>query len=214
MSIEGVLGKKIGMLQLFDSEGRSRGVTAIEVGPCTVTQLRTQEKDGYTAVQLGYGTKKRLNKPDTGHQQASGSKNHAVLGEFGFLNDELPSLGDVFGADVFEEGGRVDVTATSKGRGFAGTVKRHCFHGGTNTHGQSDRHRAPGSIGAGTTPGRVFKGTRMAGHMGSKRSTVLNLEIVQINTDRNVIFVAGSVPGPNGVSVRVRKTLKGRVTVL
>ena len=120
----------------------------------------------------------------------------------------------MFGADVFEEGGRVDVTATSKGRGFAGTVKRHGFHGGPKTHGQSDRHRAPGSIGAGTTPGRVFKGTRMAGHMGSKRSTVLNLEIVQINTDRNVIFVAGSVPGPNGVSVRVRKTLKGRVTVL
>ena len=214
MSIEGVLGKKIGMLQLFDSEGRSRGVTAIEVGPCTVTQLRTQEKDGYIAVQLGYGSKKRLNRPAAGHQEASGSKNHAVLAEFRILSDVFPSLGDMFGADIFEEGGRVDVTATSKGRGFAGTVKRHGFHGGPKTHGQSDRHRAPGSIGAGTTPGRVFKGTRMSGHMGSKRATVRNLEVVQINADRNVIFVAGSVPGPNGASVRVRKTSKGRITAL
>ena len=213
MSIEGILGKKIGMLQLFDGEGRSRGVTAIEVGPCTVTQLRTQEKDGYVAVQLGYGSKKRLNRPDAGHQEASGSKNHAVLAEFRILSDVFPSLGDMFGTDIFEEGGRVDVTATSKGRGFAGTVKRHGFHGGPKTHGQSDRHRAPGSIGAGTTPGRVFKGTRMSGHMGSKRSTVRNLEVVQINADRNVIFVAGSVPGPNGASVQVRKTSKGRVTV-
>ena len=213
MNIEGILGKKIGMLQLFDGEGRSRGVTAIEVGPCTVTQLRTQEKDGYVAVQLGYGSKKRLNRPDAGHQEASGSKNHAVLAEFRILSDVFPSLGDMFGTDIFEEGGRVDVTATSKGRGFAGTVKRHGFHGGPKTHGQSDRHRAPGSIGAGTTPGRVFKGTRMSGHMGSKRSTVRNLEVVQINADRNVIFVAGSVPGPNGASVQVRKTSKGRVTV-
>ena len=213
MNIEGILGKKIGMLQLFDGEGRSRGVTAIEVGPCTVTQLRTQEKDGYVAVQLGYGSKKRLNRPDAGHQEESGSKNHAVLAEFRILSDVFPSLGDMFGTDIFEEGGRVDVTATSKGRGFAGTVKRHGFHGGPKTHGQSDRHRAPGSIGAGTTPGRVFKGTRMSGHMGSKRSTVRNLEVVQINADRNVIFVAGSVPGPNGTSVQVRKTSKGRVTV-
>lgn len=202
MTVEGLLGRKLGMLQVFDDEGRLRGATALEVGPCWVTQVRTEEKDGYAAVQLGYGEKKKLNKPASGHLAASGAPNLRHLAEFRVTGEV--SLGDQIGADIFEQGERVDVTATSKGRGFQGGVKRHHFRGGPKTHGQSDRHRAPGSIGAGTTPGRVFKGTRMAGHMGAARTTVRNLEVIGRNDERGVIFVAGTVPGPPGGLVRVR----------
>ncbi|MXY35600.1 MAG: 50S ribosomal protein L3 [Dehalococcoidia bacterium] len=202
MTVEGLLGRKLGMLQVFDDEGRLRGATALEVGPCWVTQVRTEEKDGYAAVQLGYGEKKKLNKPASGHLAASGAPNLRHLAEFRATGEV--SLGDQIGADIFEQGELVDVTATSKGRGFQGGVKRHHFRGGPKTHGQSDRHRAPGSIGAGTTPGRVFKGTRMAGHMGAARTTVRNLEVIGRNDERGVIFVAGTVPGPPGGLVRVR----------
>lgn len=202
MTVEGLLGRKLGMLQVFDDQGRLRGATALEVGPCWVTQVRTEEKDGYSAVQLGYGEKKKLTRPASGHLAASGAPNLRHLAEFRATGEV--NLGDQIGADIFEQGGLVDVTATSKGRGFQGGVKRHHFRGGPKTHGQSDRHRAPGSIGAGTTPGRVFKGTRMAGHMGAVRTTVRNLEIVARNDERGVIFVAGTVPGPNGGLVRVR----------
>ncbi len=202
MTVEGLLGRKLGMLQVFDDEGRLRGATALEVGPCWVTQVRTEEKDGYAAVQLGYGEKKKLNKPASGHLAASGAPNLRHLAEFRVTGEV--SLGDKIGADIFEQGELVDVTATSKGRGFQGGVKRHHFRGGPKTHGQSDRHRAPGSIGAGTTPGRVFKGTRMAGHMGAARATVRNLEVIGRNEERGVIFVAGTVPGPPGGLVRVR----------
>ncbi|MCY3645919.1 MAG: 50S ribosomal protein L3 [Chloroflexi bacterium] len=202
MTVEGLLGRKLGMLQVFDDEGRLRGATALEVGPCWVTQVRTEEKDGYAAVQLGYGEKKKLNKPASGHLAASGAPNLRHLAEFRVTGEV--SLGDQIGADIFEQGERVDVTATSKGRGFQGGVKRHHFRGGPKTHGQSDRYRAPGSIGAGTTPGRVFKGTRMAGHMGAARTTVRNLEVIGRNEERGVIFVAGTVPGPPGGLVRVR----------
>ena len=202
MTVEGLLGRKLGMLQVFDDEGRLRGATALEVGPCWVTQVRTEEKDGYAAVQLGYGEKKKLNKPASGHLAASGAPNLRHLAEFRVTGEV--SLGDQIGADIFEQGELVDVTATSKGRGFQGGVKRHHFRGGPKTHGQSDRHRAPGSIGAGTTPGRVFKGTRMAGHMGAARTTVRNLEVIGRNDERGVIFVAGTVPGPPGGLVRVR----------
>ena len=203
MTVEGLLGRKLGMLQIFDDQGRLRGVTAVEVGPCWVTQVRTEEKEGYSAVQLGYGEKKKLTKPASGHLAASGAPNLRHLAEFR-AEGEL-ALGDRVGVELFEVGQFVDVTATSKGRGFAGGVKRHHFAGGPKTHGQSDRHRAPGSIGAGTTPGRVFKGTKMAGHMGAKRTTVRNLEVLSRNEDRGVIFVTGTVPGPNGGLVRVRK---------
>ena len=203
MSIEGLLGRKLGMLQVFDDQGRLRGATAIEVGPCWVTQLRTVEKDGYEAVQIGYGEKKRLTKPARGHLAPSGAPNLRHLTEFRATGEV--ALGDRFGAALFEPGQLVDVTATSKGRGFQGGVRRHHFRGGPRTHGQSDRHRAPGSIGAGTTPGRVFKGTRMAGHMGARRSTVRNLEVLGRNEERGVVFVAGSVPGPMGGLVRVRR---------
>jgi len=202
MTVEGLLGRKLGMLQVFDDEGRLRGATAIQVGPCWVTQVRSDEKDGYAAVQLGFGEKKKLTRPASGHLAASGAPNLRHLAEFRATG--VVNLGDQIGIEIFEQGQLVDVTGTSKGRGFQGGVKRHNFRGGPKTHGQSDRHRAPGSIGAGTTPGRVFKGTRMAGHMGAARNTVRNLEIVGRNEERGVIFVAGSVPGPNGGLIRVR----------
>ncbi|MCS7294732.1 MAG: 50S ribosomal protein L3 [Chloroflexota bacterium] len=207
MSIEGLLGRKLGTLSIFDSEGRMRGVTAIEVGPCYVTQLKTPETDGYTAIQIGFGEAKRLNRPEAGHLRAAGGLKLRHLAEFRG-DPSAFKLGDRIGAEIFQVGERVDVTGISKGRGFQGGVKRHGFGGGPKTHGQSDRHRAPGSIGSGTTPGRVLKGTRMAGHMGAVRTTVRNLEVVARNDARGVIFVAGSVPGPKGGLVRVRHARK------
>jgi large subunit ribosomal protein L3 len=208
MSIEGLLGRKLGTLQVFDDRGRLRGATAVLVGPCVVTQLRTPEKDGYTAVQVGFEETRKLNKPEAGHLRASGAGNLRHLAEFRVSSDAAYSLGDTIKADLFETGEKVDVTATSKGRGFQGGVRRHNFKGGPRTHGQSDRHRAPGSIGSGTTPGRVYKGTRMAGHMGAAQTTVRNLEVLARNDDEGVIFVAGSVPGPRGGLVRVRSARK------
>jgi large subunit ribosomal protein L3 len=208
MTIEGLLGRKLGTLQVFDAKGRLRGATAVEVGPCFVTELRTGEKHGYTAVQIGYGETKRLNKPETGHLRPAGNHRLKHLAEFRLLEGGDYKVGDQINADLFDVGAIVDVTANSKGRGFQGGVRRHGFKGGPRTHGQSDRHRAPGSIGSGTTPGRVLKGTRMAGHMGAERTTVRNLEILARNDDRGVIFVAGSVPGPDGGLVRVRKARK------
>ena len=207
MTIEGILGRKLGTTQVFDGKGRLRGVTAVEVGPCFVTDIRTPEKNGYSAVQVGFSDDKRLNKPETGHLKAAGNLKLRHLAEFASDGGDY-TLGDRIGTELFEAGQMVDVTATSKGRGFQGGVRRHNFSGGPKTHGQSDRHRAPGSIGSGTTPGRVYKGTRMAGHMGAERVTVRNLEVVSKNDERNVIFVAGSVPGAPGALVRVRKAKK------
>lgn len=208
MTIEGLLGRKLGTVQVFDEKGRLRGSTAIEVGPCFVTQLRTPEKDGYTAVQVGFQEDRKLNSPETGHLRAAGNLKLRHLAEFRLKGAEAYNLGDQLGADLFEAGTKVDVTATSKGRGFQGGVRRHNFSGGPKTHGQSDRHRAPGSIGSGTTPGRVYKGTRMAGHMGAVRTTVRNLDVVARNDEKSVIFVAGSVPGPIGGVVRIRHARK------
>lgn len=207
MTIEGLLGRKLGTTQVFDSKGRLRGVTAVEVGPCFVTDIRTPEKNGYSAVQIGFQEDRRLNKPEAGHLKAAGNLKLRHLAEFAASSAEY-TLGDKLGIELFEDGQRVDVTATSKGRGYQGGVRRHNFRGGPKTHGQSDRHRAPGSIGSGTTPGRVYKGTRMAGHMGAVRTTVRNLEIVSRNEERGVIFIAGSVPGAPGSVVRVRKAKK------
>ncbi len=207
MTIEGILGRKLGTTQVFDEKGRLRGVTAVEVGPCYVTDIRTPEKNGYSAIQVGFSDDKRLNKPETGHLKAAGNLKLRHLGEFKVRDSEY-SLGDQIGIELFEAGQRVDVTSTSKGRGFQGGVRRHHFAGGPKTHGQSDRHRAPGSIGSGTTPGRVYKGTRMAGHMGNERVTVRNLVVVSKNEERGVIFVAGSVPGAPGALVRIRKAKK------
>jgi large subunit ribosomal protein L3 len=208
MALEGLLGRKLGTVQVFDSRGRLRGTTAVEVGPCYVTEVRTAEKHGYSAVQVGFDEVRRVNKPAAGHLRASGGHKLRHLAEFRVLGDAAYSLGDRLGVELFSEGEKVDVTATSKGRGYQGGVRRHNFRGGPKTHGQSDRHRAPGSIGSGTTPGRVLKGTRMAGHLGAIRTTVRNLEVVARNEDRGVIFVAGSVPGPTGGLVRVRSARK------
>ena len=200
--IEGLLGRKLGMVQLFDKRGRMRGATVIEAGPCLVTQIRSEVKDGYTAVQLGYGAKKRLNKPARGHLKRLGDLRH--LREFRVDEPSQHKVGDRLGAELFQEGDRVDVTATSKGRGFAGVVKRHGFAGGPKTHGQSDRHRAPGAIGAGNTPGRTFKGMRMPGHMGAEQVTVRNLEVLQTNAARGLIIVAGAVPGARDGLIKIR----------
>jgi large subunit ribosomal protein L3 len=207
MTIEGLLGRKLGTTQVFDQKGRLRGVTAVEVGPCFVTDVRTPEKNGYSAVQIGFHDDKRLNKPEAGHLKAAGNLKLRHLAEFPVEGTDY-ALGDRIGVELFEDGQRVDVCAVSKGKGFQGGVRRHNFRGGPKTHGQSDRHRAPGSIGSGTTPGRVYKGTRMAGHMGSVRTTIMNLEVVSRNEEAGVIFVAGSVPGPIGALVRVRKARK------
>jgi large subunit ribosomal protein L3 len=206
MPIEGLLGKKLGMTQVFDASGTVHAVTVIEAGPVTVTQVKSPQKDGYAAVQDGYGTRKRSNKPMRGHLQKLGD--FRMLTEFKVRGDGEYSVGDNIGLDLFNEGDLVDVTATSRGRGFAGGVRRWGFHGGPKTHGQSDRHRAPGSIGSGTTPGRVYKGHKMAGHMGSVRVTVKNLRVIAKDEGKGLLLVAGSVPGSTNGTVRVRHAKK------
>lgn len=207
--IEGLLGRKLGMTQIFDEQGEAVPVTALEVGPCVVTQLRTAQRDGYEAVQLGFGHKKRLNEPERGHLKASGAQSR-FLREMKTDGSETYTVGQTLDASLFAIGELVDVTGTSKGKGFAGVMKRHNFRGGPKTHGQSDRARAPGSIGATTTPGRVFKGQRMAGRMGADRVTVQNLKVVRVDPERNLILVQGSVPGPNEGFLLVRKAIKAR----
>jgi large subunit ribosomal protein L3 len=207
--VHGLIGRKLGMTQIFDEQGLARPVTVIEAGPCVVTQVRSEEKDGYAAVQLGYGIAKKLNKPEAGHVRASG---HQVKTLREFKADDYSSVevGQVFTADTFSEGDIVDVTGTSKGRGFQGGMKRHGFKGGPATHGQSDRARAPGSIGSSATPGRVFKGLKMAGHMGHERVTVQNLKVLRVDTERNLLLIEGSVPGPNTGTLLIKRAVKGR----
>jgi large subunit ribosomal protein L3 len=207
--IEGLLGRKLGMTQIFDARGETVPVTVLEVGPCVVTQILTEEKNGYSAVQLGFGHKKRLNEPERGHLKASGAQSRH-LREMKNDGAEAYEVGQTLKADFFEVGDLVDVTGTSKGKGFAGVIKRHGFAGGPKTHGQSDRWRAPGSIGATTTPGRVFKGQRMAGRMGHDRVTVQNLRVVRVDAERNLLLVEGSVPGPNEGLLLVRRAIKSR----
>ena len=208
--IEGLLGRKIGMTQVFSSAGEAIPVTVIEVGPCVVTQIRNKERDGYEAIQLGFGEvkPKSLTKPEQGHLAGAG-RLVRYLREFGADNIEDHQIGQVLSADIFEPGQIIDVTGTSKGRGFQGVVKRHGFGGGPKTHGQSDRHRAPGSIGAGTDPGHVWKGTRMAGRMGNRRVTVQNLEVVEVLADKHLMLVRGSLPGAKNGLVMVRRAVKG-----
>lgn len=207
--IEGLLGRKLGMMQVFSPTGEAIPVTVLQVGPCVVTQVKTIAREGYEAVQLGFGQKKRLNEPERGHLKASGAQPR-FLREMRTEPSDTLTVGQTLDASLFEAGQLVDVTGTSKGKGFAGVMKRHNFRGGPKTHGQSDRARAPGSIGATTTPGRVFKGQRMAGHMGHERVTVQNLKVVRVEPDRNVVLVEGSVPGPNEGLVLVRRAIKGR----
>jgi large subunit ribosomal protein L3 len=216
--INGILGKKVGMTQIFDEKGLVVPVTIIEAGPCRVTQVKTKEKDGYEAVQVGFGETHRLNDPAQGHQKSllrtEGQGNRAktyglkYLREFPEVEAAAHEIGEEIKADIFKAGDIVDVTGTSKGKGFAGVVKRHHFRGGPKTHGQSDRLRAPGSIGSGTTPGRVVKGLRMAGHMGQERVTTQNLKIVRVDAEKNLVLIKGTVPGVNGGLVMIRKAVK------
>ena len=198
--IVGLLGKKIGMTQVFTPEAQVVPVTAIQAGPCTVTQVQTQEREGYQAVQLGFGEKKRLNKPQLGHLKNLPRFRH--LREVPVVDPEEITVGERLDVSMFQPGDLVDIIGTSKGHGFQGGVKRHGFHGGPKTHGQSDRHRAPGSIGATTDPGRVLKGQKMAGHMGNRRVTARNVTVVQADPERDLLLVKGAIPGArNGLLI-------------
>ena len=207
--MKGLIGKKVGMTQIFDENGAALPVTLIEAGPCYVTQIRTSNQDGYSAVQLGFEEvdPRKLTGGQLGHLQRTDAPPLRYLREFRIKTPEVDE-GDTLKVDVFEIGDRVDVIGTSKGKGFQGGMKRHGFGGGPMTHGQSDRQRSPGSIGATSTPGRVFKGTRMAGHMGSHRVTSENIEVELVDPERNLIGVRGSVPGPKGGLVFIKEARK------
>jgi large subunit ribosomal protein L3 len=213
--MKGILGKKVGMTQVFSERGEAIPVTVIEAGPCFVAQIKTVEQDGYAAVQLGFEeTKpKRLTQPQLKHLQKSNLPALRHLRELRIADDELASFeeGQKLTVDIFEEGEMVDVTGTSKGRGFAGVVKRYGFRGGPKTHGQSDRQRAPGSVGACTTPGRVFKGKRMPGRMGGERVTTQTLQVVLVDPERNLLALRGAVPGGKNGLLLIREARKTRL---
>lgn len=205
--MKGIIGKKLGMTQVFDENGNVIPVTVIQAGPCFVTQIRTDEKDGYTAVQIGFSETKpqRLTQGELGHLRRNNLPALRHLREFRIKNGDVDvAEGQQVSVDVFAKGERVDVIGTSKGRGFAGTIKRHHFHRQPKTHGQSDRERAPGSVGATTTPGRTYKGQKMAGRMGGDRVTAQNLEVVVVDAERNLLAVRGSVPGANDGIVMIK----------
>jgi large subunit ribosomal protein L3 len=208
--MKGIIGRKVGMTQLFDESGVVVPVTVIEAGPCYVTQVKSQDTDGYNAVQLGYEEvpERKLTKGQKGHLKKANTPTVRRLREFRSATPVELALGDVVKADIFQDGEIVDVVGISKGRGFAGAVKRFGFRGGPATHGQSDRHRAVGSRGAGTTPGHTFPGTRGPGHYGNERVTVQNLKIALVDADRNLIAVRGAIPGPRGGLVVVRESVK------
>jgi large subunit ribosomal protein L3 len=206
--IQAILGRKLGMTRLFDENGVVTASTLVEAGPCFVTQLRTPDVDGYTAVQLGFGDTARQTKPQKGHLKKAGLPEKQGLQSL----REVPAdslddleLGARIDASIFEQGEIVDVIGTSKGKGFAGVMKRHNFHGGPKTHGQSDRWRHSGSVGSGTTPGRTFKGMRMGGRLGNARITVKNLRILSVDPERNLVALRGAIPGPNGGLIMIRK---------
>ena len=205
---KGIIGKKLGMTQVFDDDGAAVGVTAIEVEPSVVVQVKTKNKEGYDAIQLGYGRKKQksVTKPLQGHFNKANKGFFQKLREFK-PNDGKYEIGQEITADIFKAGDFVDVVGTSKGKGFQGVVKRHGFHGGRATHG-SMFHRAPGSIGASADPSRVFKGTKMGGHMGSVRKTIQNLQIWQVRPDRNLILLKGSIPGSKNGFVLIKQAKK------
>jgi len=206
---KGLIGRKIGMTQVFDDDGAALPVTLIEAGPCYVTQVKTIESDGYASIQLGFNEvkPKRLTRGQLGHLERNDLPPLKILREFKSKTPEV-SEGDMLKADIFEKDERVDVVGTSKGRGFAGVVKRWGFAGGPKTHGQSDRLRAPGSLGSGTTPGRVWKGKKGPGRMGNERVTSSNVRVVSVDPERNLIAVDGSVPGPKGGMVVIKPARK------
>ncbi len=205
--MSGLIGRKIGMTSIFDENGKNIPCTVIEAGPCVVTQVRTKEVDGYEALQLGFDDKKeqRSNRPELGHFKKAGTSPKYKVVEFQGFEDNF-GLGDVIAVDVFKEGEFVDVVGTSKGKGFQGVVKRHGFAGvGQATHGQHNRLRAPGSIGASSYPSRVFKGMRMAGRMGNERVTVQNLRVLKVVPEKNLLVVKGCIPGHKNAYVTVHR---------
>ena len=208
--VTGLLGKKLGMTRVFTDDGRWVPVTLLELGPCTVVQRKTVEADGYAAAQLGIGEKResRATKAEIGHAKKHDTTPKRALREFPIGDDSELKTGDEIRADIFEVGDRIDVSATSKGKGFAGVIKRHGFGGGPGGHG-SHFHRAPGSIGPSADPARVFKGTRLPGQMGNCRVTEQNLQVVQIDAEKNLLAVKGSVPGAVGALLEVKKSVKG-----
>ncbi|HEY5014832.1 MAG TPA: 50S ribosomal protein L3 [Acidimicrobiia bacterium] len=213
MASKGILGRKLGMTQVWDAENRVVPVTVIEAGPCRVVQLKTPERDGYSAVQLSFGETKarRITKPELGHLKAAGGPPTRHLVELRVTDLAGFEIGQLVRADVFSAGERVDVTGISKGKGFSGVMQRHNFKGLGASHGTHKKHRAPGSIGACATPARVFKGVRMAGQMGSERVTTLNLEVVEGDAERGLLLVKGAVPGPAGSLVFIRNATKAAV---
>jgi large subunit ribosomal protein L3 len=209
---KGILGTKLGMTQIFDENARVVPVTVIQAGPCTVTQLKSPERDGYSAVQLAYGDVKprRVTKPVAGHFAKAGVEPRRHLVELRTADAGEYALGQELKADVFAEGERVDVVGVSKGKGTAGVMKRHGFKGLSASHGTERKHRSPGSVGACATPGRIFKGMRMAGHMGHERVTLLNLQVVKVDPERNLLLVRGAVPGPKRGLLMLRSSVRSR----
>lgn len=208
---KGILGRKIGMTQIFDDKSRVVPVTVIQVENCRVSGVRTQEKDGYTAIQMTFGDvkEKSLSKPEAGHLKAAGVPLARHLVEMRLKDVSSFKVGQEIKADIFAKGEHADVVGVSKGKGFAGVMKRHNFHGKSASHGTQRKHRSPGSIGACATPSRVFKGMKMAGRMGHERVTMLNLEVVEADASKDLLLVRGAVPGPNGGLVLVRSTNRG-----
>jgi len=205
--IDSIIGKKLGMTQVFDAEGKCHAVTAIEAGPCKVTQIKSPERDSYSAVQIGFEQAKKLNAAEKGHlKDLDLLKN---LREIRVNSIEDIKKGDIVNVSIFKPGDKVDVIGTSKGKGVAGVVKRYHFRGGPKTHGQSDRNRAPGSIGSTTTPGHIWKGLKMAGHLGNSRVTAQNLAVFKTDTDKNILLIKGAIPGATNSLVIVRKSRKG-----
>ena len=206
---KGIIGRKLGMTQIFDEKGNVVPVTVIEAGPCVVAQVKTVETDGYNAIQLGYGEvkAKHINKPEAGHFAKSKLENKKHLREFRLEDISNFKVGDEVKADIFATGEKVDIQGTSKGKGFQGVIKRHGQHRGPMGHG-SMYHRRPGSMGATSTPGRVFKGKKLPGHMGSVTVTIQNLDVVAVDMDKNVILVKGSVPGAKGAILKIKSAVK------
>ncbi|MDP9068527.1 MAG: 50S ribosomal protein L3 [Actinomycetota bacterium] len=207
---KGILGRKIGMTQVFDDAGRAVPVTVVEAGPCRVAQIKRPDTDGYSAIQLAFGTPRKTNKPMAGHLGKANIDAARHLVELRLDDMAGYELGTEIKADVFEAGENVDVIGVTKGKGFAGGMKRHNFHGQSATHGTQAKHRSPGSIGQASTPSRVFKGTRMAGQMGHRRVTTLNLKVIKADADRNLLLIRGAVPGPRGSLVMVRSAVRLR----
>ena len=212
-TIKGVLGSKLGMTQVWDENNRVIPVTVVKVGPCVVTQVRTPENDGYNAVQLAFGAidPRKVNKPMTGHFAKAGVTPRRHVVELRTADASEYTLGQELGPDVFEVGQRVDVTGTTKGKGFAGVMKRHGFHGLRASHGVERKHRSPGSIGGCSTPGRVFKGLRMAGRMGGDRQTTQNLKVAGVDTEKGLLLLKGAIPGPKGGLVLITTAVKDAV---